>query len=405
MRGKRSIVILVVTAAVIGAIAKQNLNQSAHVLVQGTVTSSIERHPSTENYRNSLAAGFGTLTLHGAMRSSATFVMTGAMSVGSVQNLNWSLPLQKSMRDSGFGLKTSGLRYSFDVSPDSHQDMIENGIPVRRFHWNNPPANRVIHVVERFHVKVKSDLSPFVVRSAYPLKSIPASVQPFLVVTPRLRLPASALAWTHRRFGRHATERAVVVAVADWVASRIHYDASRTNDPYVTAAWVYRNHAATCSGFDNIMSGILRDLGIPSRTVNGWVTSPILNLPGPAGGRSFIQWAVPNTAGELHTWLEIYFRHIGWVSFDPQREKFFVDPRHFAFYVTVDAGSQEVSHFSGNVPSGTTSLFGARLPQGESVIVPGDGIFSTVTVRSRDTMNVTNRGFKHDVSNVVLFSR
>jgi len=87
--------------------------------------------------------------------------------------------------------------------------------------------------------------------------------------------------------GKH-TEQAVVAAVVNWVAAHTAYGGD-TTDHASTAKAVLASHFATCRGYDNLTTGILRALGIPVRTEFGWVSSGQFNLPGPNHGPSYIR--------------------------------------------------------------------------------------------------------------------
>jgi len=140
------------------------------------------------------------------------------------------------------------------------------------------------------------------------------------------------------------------------------------------------------------------------RTEFGWVSSGQFNLPGPNHGSSYIRWSVPGSAGEAHAWLSVYFPDAGWVPIDPQREKFFVDSHHFAFFSTMDAGTPSAGAWTADY-YGTASPTGNPLANGTIEIVPGDGGSSVVTVHAVDTVHATLTAFQHDVHGVLLFSR
>jgi hypothetical protein len=216
-------------------------------------------------------------------------------------------------------------------------------------------------------------------------------------------LPEGATTTINQLTQGKSTERQVVESVGNWVATTMHYDATKGVEPYVDASYAFDNHAGTCRGYDSLMTGILRKLGIPVRTVNGWVTPQKLNLPGPRGGSSYVQWSIPGTAGELHTWIEIWFPDAGWVPFDPQREKFFVDVRHFPFFLSNDSGDQQIGAWTADTQDGQNSD-GPLLPQGGTEIVPGDGINSKVTLNlSSGNVHIVAQGFHRDVHTLFMF--
>jgi hypothetical protein len=345
----------------------------------------------------------GTLVLRGNMSSTAALTMTGAFSVGHAANLDWDLPVQTSSRLNGYTQHIDSIAYRFNIRPDSSSDVTVDGHPVRRFHWDAPPANKVIRVVESLHATISSNLSPFHSNAPYPLASLPPDAARYGQITPMTQLPPAARSFVRRFASGHRTEQAVVDAAANWVAANTHYSTARLNGPY-DAAWVFAHHEATCQGYDNLMAGILRSLGIPAQVQYGWVAATPLKLPGPDHGTSSIQWSTPGSQGELHTWLNIYFPGSGWVPFDPQREKYFVDPRHIAFLTAQEAGTLRLGTWSAQQVDGQSPI-GPNLAGGVAAIVPADGVNSKVTVRTRDNFHVALSGVRSDVKNVLLLAR
>jgi hypothetical protein len=350
---------------------------------------------------HSLSAG--TLVLHGNLTSVAKVSMQGAFSVGNAHNLHWDLPRLTSVHENGYTEQLDALSYTFDVQPDSFSDTQDGGHAARQFVWRHPPAGTVIHVTEMFRATVHSNLSPFHSTAAYPLRGIGPEAASYLTVTPWVQLPAGVQPFLDRFTAGQTSERTVVAAVVNWVAAHTTYD-DRMQGRHISAQQVLRSHRAICLGYANLATGILRALGIPVRTEFGWVAAGELKLPGPHHGSSYIQWAVPGTAGALHAWLSVYFPDAGWVPVDPQREKFFVDSHHFAFFSNIDAGHPTTGAWSADY-YGDASPTGAALPDGSVETVPGDGISSAVTVHTADRVNATLHRFKHDVRGVLLFSR
>jgi len=75
-----------------------------------------------------------------------------------------------------------------------------------------------------------------------------------------------------------------------------------------------------CEYFATAMSIMLRELGIPSRLVNGFRTGEYNRLGD--------DWTVRQR--DAHSWVEAYFAPYGWVEFDPTPP----DPRHPRFALT-----------------------------------------------------------------------
>ena len=74
------------------------------------------------------------------------------------------------------------------------------------------------------------------------------------------------------------------------------------------------SHKGHCALFASAMTLSLRELGIPARYVTGYVAYP--------GGEEDKDGNFRQTLTErqLHAWVEVYFRGIGWLPFDPTAE-------------------------------------------------------------------------------------
>jgi hypothetical protein len=343
----------------------------------------------------------GTILLKGSMASSVTLTMTGAFSVGSLSNLDWNLPVMTSMQVSGYTETVTPPSFVFSVQPDSSSDFVDSqGIHMRRFHWSSPPRNTVIKLTETVQSTVTSPLTTFTSKARYPVVSaeLPASATPYLQNSPQTKLPLSASALVKKLVGKRSSEGTVVRTAENWLVTHVKVESGSGGD----AASALSTRTASSSGYTNLMAGLLRAMGIPTRVENGWiVTSPIV-LPSPNGAGSEVQWTASSPSGAMGAWLSVYFPDIGWVAFDPQIEKFFVDPRHVQFFSSLDAGSTQVGTWTGMAEGDQPAT--NPLPGGIDQIVPG-APGSIVTVSNKDSFNVTLAGLIHDLKKSLLFSR
>ena len=349
---------------------------------------------------------FGTSVVSGAMDGTVTITMSGGFSVGELANFDWDLPLAQSIQVGGYDETVTGETFTFSEPPNTSQDLVDLSHPelisVRRFHWDSPQPNTQITVSETLHLALHSDLSPFSSTAPFPMGGVLADVQPFLTQTDSLKLPSSADAIVSKLRSSGSSEQQVVQAVQDWVASNTVYQAA-PNQPF-NATWVFDIHRGNCQGYDDLMQGLLRKLGIPSRTVFGWVSAATIKYPGPSNSFSSLNWSLAGTPGELHTWLQAYFPDVGWVSFDPQEEKFFSDVRHLAFFTGLDAQiPKNYGVWAANLTG--TNEFGQNFSSGTPIFVPGDGITSKVSLTNQDHFNMAFRQQLHDVSSLIMFSR
>lgn len=350
--------------------------------------------------RLSLAAP-GTLVLRGTLASSVTMSMTGAISVGEATDLTWDLPLVRTVNLAGYRQTVLSRTFTFDVQPDSFTDTTSSGHAIRRFLWSAPPKNTVIHLTERLQVDVTSTLRPFFSRAAFPLGAVPSTVTPYLATTPATTLSPAAQRFARQLVRGTGSETVAVTRLANWVASRTQYGLAAAQTPQ--AQWAFSHHLATCLGYSNLLTGMLRAAGVPAQVAFGWVGAAPVQVRAD-GASATIQWSKPGSSGDLHTWVNVYFPGTGWVPFDPQLEKFFVDPRHVQFFTNVDASDPGIGAWSATVMDRRTAL-GRPLTGGVQVVLPGDGRYSQVTLRSTDRLALRVQRSLPDVQGVRLFTR
>ncbi|QBD81439.1 DUF4129 domain-containing protein [Ktedonosporobacter rubrisoli] len=71
--------------------------------------------------------------------------------------------------------------------------------------------------------------------------------------------------------------------------------------------WLLRKHVGYCTYYATAMTVMARQLGIPTRIVNGFSQGS----PDPQGK----EWVV--NGSDAHSWVQAYFPNYGWVNFDP----------------------------------------------------------------------------------------
>jgi protein-glutamine gamma-glutamyltransferase len=119
------------------------------------------------------------------------------------------------------------------------------------------------------------------------------------------RIPALA-----RQIGEHAkTPIDKTLAIEGYLRSRLTYTLKLTgntgDDPL--AHFLFESRAGHCEYFASAMAVMLRTLGIPTREVNGFLPGEYNDLAGDYIVR----------ASDAHSWVEVYFPNVGWLTFDP----------------------------------------------------------------------------------------
>jgi transglutaminase-like putative cysteine protease len=107
--------------------------------------------------------------------------------------------------------------------------------------------------------------------------------------------------------GRTPYDKAV--AIESYLRSRYAYTLQLSGKPGddPLAHFLFETHAGHCEYFASAMTIMLRTLGVPSREVNGFLPGEFNDLAGDYIVR----------ASDAHSWVEVYFPAIGWMTFDP----------------------------------------------------------------------------------------
>jgi transglutaminase-like putative cysteine protease len=97
--------------------------------------------------------------------------------------------------------------------------------------------------------------------------------------------------------------------VEDYLKStRFAYDEKPLAHKYPLESFLFKDRIGYCQQFSGTMAMMLRMVGIPTRVVTGF--APGTPQPGSAG-----VYKVRDL--DAHSWVEVYFTDIGWVTFDP----------------------------------------------------------------------------------------
>ena len=137
--------------------------------------------------------------------------------------------------------------------------------------------------------------SPGEIRDTY--LQLPAQLDP--------RIPALA-----RQIAERARTRIdKTMAIQAYLRSRFTYTLKLTGKPGDDPLphFLFETRAGHCEYFASSMAVMLRTLGIPTREVNGFLPGEYNDLAGDYIVR----------ASDAHSWVEVYFATIGWLTFDP----------------------------------------------------------------------------------------
>ena len=103
------------------------------------------------------------------------------------------------------------------------------------------------------------------------------------------------------------TPYAAVRSIEDHLRREYAYDPNVLRHTYPLDSFLFEDRAGYCQQFAGSMGLMLRMIGIPSRVVAGFAPGTRQSDEGTFQVRDI----------DAHSWVEAYFRGIGWVTFDP----------------------------------------------------------------------------------------
>ena len=150
----------------------------------------------------------------------------------------------------------------------------------------------------------------------------PGVSRPSVVVPLRGGDPAGAIE-ADRRLGESPYARSYALArrltagsptvydavdrVQDHLRTRYTYSEGPPNKAYPLEAFLFEDKIGYCQQFSGAMALMLRMSGIPARVVSGFAPGELNSDTGEFRVRDL----------DAHSWVEVYFNDIGWVTFDP----------------------------------------------------------------------------------------
>jgi transglutaminase-like putative cysteine protease len=106
-----------------------------------------------------------------------------------------------------------------------------------------------------------------------------------------------------------ATNYDKAVAIETWLRENLGYTLQMESpgDREPIDFFLFERRTGHCEYFSSAMAIMLRVVGIPSRNVNGFL----------GGEWNEYDDYIAVRAGDAHSWVEVYFDGVGWVTFDP----------------------------------------------------------------------------------------
>jgi hypothetical protein len=163
------------------------------------------------------------------------------------------------------------------------------------------------------------------------------------------------------------TQHEAVTRLVCWVSGAIRY---RTGpDVPVRPLEVLEARQGSCVGASELAVALLRQAGIPARSVRGYL-APDTAGPAPGAGTRTAELSLGHEG--LHRWIEVHYPDVGWVFSDPFRSVNHVCPRYLVFDIERPPGPDPSApaEFDRERPvvSESVSTFISRLTRGGAVV-------------------------------------
>lgn len=258
------------------------------------------------------------------------------------------IPIYPSGSLSGFSQNVD-LSIIYDPEPTSKTDYTDEfGNQYQRAEWISPSAGTIAIKIQATAV-LNADLSSAFRKTApFPMNSgsLTSSETQFLQSTSEVQSnDSSIVSLANSLVSGCSTEYQAVDNIINWVAEEVSYDISALF--HTDAVWVLQNKKAVCAGYAQLSLALLRAAGIPARFIHGYVLGDSFTIP--YDGSTWTKRWGEGEGGE-HAWIEVYYPSIGWVAYDPQDSKTFVDTRHIKFRVGSDRESGEGVNWTWSYP-------------------------------------------------------
>ncbi len=101
--------------------------------------------------------------------------------------------------------------------------------------------------------------------------------------------------------------RYVVAAIATYLRDNYRYNEDVPQHAYPLESFLFEDRQGYCQQFSGAMALMLRMVGVPARVAAGFSPGTLNRRTGEYRVRDL----------DAHSWVEVYFSGIGWVTFDP----------------------------------------------------------------------------------------
>ena len=267
-------------------------------------------------------------TLKGDMDSSIRYELQEQITnIDGVNRLVLSFVVPQSFRSPTYSQEIRDFRLAFRPEPQDRSTATDKrGNKILTATWNSPP--RSIDVSLSCNALSRTNLPTVETNAPFPLAQIDPEHQDYLMPTeqvqsddPRIRALAQELTKGVN------TQFDAVQRIVAWVIDHVHYV---TPPVRYDALYSLESGKGNCQNYSHLSAALLRNVGIPTRIVNGVTLNEPFDIKWAKGVLTF------KMGQGRHSWIEVWFPDLGWVPFDAQNSVLFVSNRFIRVEVGVD---------------------------------------------------------------------
>jgi len=269
--------------------------------------------------------------VEGEMGSSATaYVKRWFSSYRGTKNLTYRMFFPQTSTEGINTQSISGIRKSFTPFPNDVKEFTdEYGNSGVELTWNK--EIRIVQLDLQFKMQTYTNYAP--VKSTAPFP-VPVSDAQKIYLESTTLSPSNEFYINY--IGRSLTngltrEIDAVYNIFMWADRNIRLLNSTENDQPVDALSVLKRREGDERGLSNLVSSLLKGIGIPARVVYGisFQKDVVVNT-----GEMNLVFDLPNSE---RFWMEVFFPDIGWVGYDPHGMYFGVLPHTVKLSVGADS--------------------------------------------------------------------
>ena len=214
-------------------------------------------------------------------------------------------------------MRNSPVGYPPSLSRFTSIDVPVGGISLTSPEASGPgeaPKQGVLATIEPVQIPLRGNGAGVKHSSAKVIASTPSAQAERMLKLPRWRQVAIEMARSpyedvyrlaHRLTAGAGSSYAAVLAIQNYLKTNYSYNETPPRRTIPLRAFLFRDKIGYCQQFSGAMALMLRMVGIPARVASGF-------SPGEPTKNGYVVREL-----DAHAWVEVYFRGIGWVPFDP----------------------------------------------------------------------------------------